>query len=229
MVTRVTRVTRVTMGDEGPAPDCRLNATLVVANIAGDVEGRRMILGSVDDGASAALVAGLAEMLVGRNADRAMLAAYSMGELARPLRLDGDDPGMYPREMGDDGQSPVSLDEEFIRDSSATVAVRAARADDGFLGAQLGGVDRAFDQMPNHPLRDQVREMLRTSAANARSAAVASWAARIFGGGSKRATRAPRMNRGIPTRGAKSRRRRRLDARGAPGTTRSARSFATWT
>jgi hypothetical protein len=82
--------------DDGPAPDCRLNATLVVANIAGDVEGRRMILGSVVDGVSAELVDGLATMLTGRDADRAMLAAYSMGELARPLRLDGEDPGGVP-------------------------------------------------------------------------------------------------------------------------------------
>ena len=159
--------------DDGPAPDCRLNATLVVANIAGDVEGRRMILGSVVDGVSAELVDGLATMLTGRDADRAMLAAYSMGELARPLRLDGEDPAVYPREVGESpGDVTLVPLTEMSENSSVRVGIRAASADDSFLGAQTDAVDRAFDSMPNHPLRDQVRDMLKTSAANARCAAV---------------------------------------------------------
>jgi hypothetical protein len=65
----------------GPAPDCRLNATLVTANIAGDASGRAALF----DRGGEALIAGLAAMLLGPDADCAMLAAYSLGELATPL------------------------------------------------------------------------------------------------------------------------------------------------
>ena len=148
-----------------------------------------MILGSVDDGASAALVAGLAEMLVGSDAD-ARCSRRTDGRARAPAATGRRRPGNVSQEMGYDDQSPVS-DEEFIRDSSSQ-SRQVARADDGFLGAQLGGVDRAFDQMPNHPLRDQVREMLRTSAANARSAAVDVLGGAGTGGGSNRCP--PRTN-----------------------------------
>ena len=67
--------------EHAPPPDCRLNATLVIANIAGDAEGRRRLLEVAGD----RLVSGLAAAIVGPDPERAMLAAYSLGELARPL------------------------------------------------------------------------------------------------------------------------------------------------
>ena len=66
---------------DAPPPDCRLNATLVIANIAGDAEGRRRLLEVAGD----RLVSGLAAAIVGPDPERAMLATYSLGELARPL------------------------------------------------------------------------------------------------------------------------------------------------
>ena len=73
--------TREEEEEEAPPPDCRLNATLVIANVAGDAEGRRRLLEVAGD----RLVAGLAAAIVGPDPERAMLAAYSLGELARPL------------------------------------------------------------------------------------------------------------------------------------------------
>ena len=75
------------IGDEGDSegdssPDCRLNATLVIANLAGDPAGRRALLRR----GGKPLVDGVVSMLLGADADRAMLAAYSLGELARPFR-----------------------------------------------------------------------------------------------------------------------------------------------
>ena len=74
--------TREEEEEEAPPPDCRLNATLVIANVAGDAEGRRRLLEVAGD----RLVAGLAAAIVGPDPERAMLAAYSLGELARPCR-----------------------------------------------------------------------------------------------------------------------------------------------
>ena len=80
------------------APDCRLNCTLVVANLAGDVCGRRRLLeiGNLD------LLNALSQTLTTAEPERQMLAAYAIGELARPL------PGVVRRWIGNDAATATS-------------------------------------------------------------------------------------------------------------------------
>ena len=63
------------------SPDCRLNATLVAANLAGDVFGRRRLL----QFGGQKLLDALSCTLLSNDPERQMLAAYALGELARPL------------------------------------------------------------------------------------------------------------------------------------------------
>ena len=63
------------------SPDCRLNATLVAANLAGDVFGRRRLL----QFGGQKLLDALSCTLLSNDPEKQMLAAYALGELARPL------------------------------------------------------------------------------------------------------------------------------------------------
>ena len=172
--------TREEEEEEAPPPDCRLNATLVIANVAGDAEGRRRLLEVAGD----RLVAGLAAAIVGPDPERAMLAAYSLGELARPLpgcelALGGaaraelaargvEDRHVFPDSGGGDTKKR-GLDASFVKALPFLEARGAASP------APFGGTEtlETLETLETHPLVAARRARAEAVAASARGAAAA--------------------------------------------------------
>jgi hypothetical protein len=168
--------TREEEEEEAPPPDCRLNATLVIANVAGDAEGRRRLLEVAGD----RLVAGLAAAIVGPDPERAMLAAYSLGELARPLPgcelALGGAARAERAERGEEDRAAESENEnENALDPSFAAALPFLEARGAASPAPFGGTEtlETLETLETHPLVAARRARAEAVAASARGAAAA--------------------------------------------------------
>ena len=176
--------TREEEEEEAPPPDCRLNATLVIANVAGDAEGRRRLLEVAGD----RLVAGLAAAIVGPDPERAMLAAYSLGELARPLPgcelALGGAARAERAERGEEDRAAESENEnENALDPSFAAALPFLEARGAASPVPFGGTETldTLDTLDTHPLVAARRVRAEAVAASARGAAAAARAVLVDG------------------------------------------------